>query len=200
MCWRDWRRRTGRAFSPPGPPPRLWLGLLGWSSLNRAISARSAPACSSPPGGQGARCPKGSVYGRARAITPLLDEPLEGPVFLRSSSHKLPDLVLALKGSVYQPIEVVLDGRIDSVKGGIRATFEDVPDAPVSRVVVNMRGGKKGLIVNSTNLCKGKHRASVKLRGQNGKVYNTRPLVRAQCSGKKYKKKRKAKHRRHRRL
>ena len=40
--------------------------------------------------GNGAQCPKGSVYGKAKAISPLLDEPLKGPVFLRSSNHELP--------------------------------------------------------------------------------------------------------------
>src|SRR5262249_37071515 len=34
------------------------------------------------------QCPAKSVYGYARAITPLLDKPLEGPVYLRSSSHE----------------------------------------------------------------------------------------------------------------
>ena len=99
--------------------------------------------------GNGAGCPPGSIYGHATAITPLLDEPLEGPVYLRSSSHNLPDLVVALHGLV----DIDLAGRIDSVKGGIRNTFEAVPDAPVSKFVLEMQGGKKGLIVNSTNLC-----------------------------------------------
>jgi len=84
-----------------------------------------------------------------------------------------------------------LVGWIDSVKGGIRNTFEVVPDAPVSKFVLYMQGGKKGLIVNSTNLCKGKHRATVKLEGQNGKRYDTKPLVKA--TGCKKHKKRKAK-------
>lgn len=43
--------------------------------------------------------------------------------------------------------------RIDSVHGGLRNVFELVPDAPVSRFVLRMQGGKKGLLVNSTNLC-----------------------------------------------
>ena len=132
------------------------------------------------------QCPKGSVYGFATAFTPLLDEPLAGPVYLRSSNHKLPDLVLALHGIV--DVEVV--GRIDSIHGGIRATFEDVPDAPVSKVVVKMQGGKKGLIVNSVNLCADKHRATVNLTGQNGKEYDFRPVVRADCKGKGRKHKR----------
>ena len=45
-------------------------------------------------------CPKNSVYGYARAFTPLLDKPLEGPVYLRSSNNLLPDLVADLHGQV----------------------------------------------------------------------------------------------------
>jgi hypothetical protein len=127
--------------------------------------------------GNGAQCPKGSVYGRARAWTPLFDQPLEGPIFLRSSEHPLPDLVLALHGLV--DIDAV--GRIDSVKGGIRNTFDFVPDAPVSKVVVNFQGGKKGLLENSTNICRGKHRATVKTEGHNGRVHNFRAPLKAKC-------------------
>ena len=44
-------------------------------------------------------CPANSVYGSATAITPLVDSPLSGPVYLRSNpEHKLPDLVAALRG------------------------------------------------------------------------------------------------------
>ena len=35
--------------------------------------------------------------------------------------------------------------------------------------MVNMQGGKKGLFVNSTNLCKGTHRAIADFTGHNGK-------------------------------
>jgi hypothetical protein len=120
-----------------------------------------------------------------------LDDPLEGPVYLRSSEHKLPDLVVALRGPDTQPIEVDLVGRIDSKNGGIRTTFEAVPDAPVSKFTLEMFGGKKGLLVNSANLCASTNRATVKLDGQNGKVYDTNPVVRADC-GKKAKRKRHA--------
>jgi hypothetical protein len=128
-------------------------------------------------GGNGAGCPSGAIYGHARAFTPLLSEPLEGPVYLRSSNHNLPDLVAALHGIV----EIEAVARIDSAQGGIRATFTEVPDAPVSKVVVNMQGGKKGLIVNSTNICHGTHRASAKMTAHNGKLEDVGPLVRASC-------------------
>jgi hypothetical protein len=123
------------------------------------------------------QCPAGSVYGYARAITPLLDQPLEGPVYLRSSDNPLPDLVAALHGQ----IDVDLSGRIDSVHGGIRTSFDFVPDAPVTRFELRMKGGKKGLLVNSTDICKGRRRATVKMDGQNGKVQDFRPVLRNQC-------------------
>jgi hypothetical protein len=127
--------------------------------------------------GHGAGCPKGSVYGRATAWSPLLAEPLSGPVFLRSSNHKLPDLIVALHGL----FDLELGARIDSVRGGIRTAFVPIPDAPVSRFVLDMQGGRKGLIVNSTNLCKKpkRNRARASLRAQSGKRRTLKPVVRA---------------------
>jgi hypothetical protein len=140
--------------------------------------------------GNGADCPKASRYGFIKAWTPLLDEPLEGPVFLRSSNHKLPDLIFALHAIV----NIEVDVRIDSSHGGIRATLEDAPDAPLSKVVLHMQGAKKGLIVNSKNLCGSKNRANVLATGHNGKQFHTHPLMKAQCG-----KARHTKHKRHRR-
>jgi hypothetical protein len=119
------------------------------------------------------KCPEGSIYGFARATTPLLDKPLEGPVYLRSSNNPLPDLVAALNGQ----FNIELAGRIDSVNGGIRNTFDVVPDAPVTKFVLRMKGGEKSLLVNSRNLCKGRNFASVRMVGQNGKRADSRPVV-----------------------
>jgi hypothetical protein len=121
------------------------------------------------------QCPPGSIYGKARVFSPLLDEPLEGPVYLRSSSNPLPDLVLALHGI----IDFNLVGRIDSVKASIRASFESIPDAPVSKAILELRGGKKGLIVNSRNLCAHKSKANATYVAQSGKAYEQRPVVKA---------------------
>jgi hypothetical protein len=128
-------------------------------------------------------CPKGSVYGSAKAWTPLLDRPLSGPVYLRSNGgeRKLPDLVAALRGPVSQPIEIDLVGFIDSIHGGIRTRFETIPDAPVSKFMLTMKGGAKGLLVNSTNLCTVEARAVVKMRGQNGRAKDFRTPLRDGC-------------------
>jgi len=132
-------------------------------------------------GGGGAGCPAGSVYGHARAFSPLLDQPLEGPVYLRSNGgeRELPDLVASLGGQIH----VDLVGYIDADKktGGLRTTFAQVPDAPVAKFVLKMPGGKKSLLENSTNICRGRHRAVVKMDGQNGRTHDFRPLVRAKC-------------------
>jgi hypothetical protein len=134
-------------------------------------------------------CPAASVLGRARAFTPLLDKPVEGPVYFRSSGdeRELPDLVADLNGQIH----LVLVGFIDSVgkKGSevsrLRTTFATVPDAPVSRFVLELNSGKrKGALVNSEDLCKKPQRAVAKFTGQNGKVLMLNPTIANSCGGK----------------
>jgi hypothetical protein len=123
-------------------------------------------------------CPKAAIYGQVRAFTPLLAEPLEGPAYLRSSDNNLPDLVFDLHSSL---VDFEAVARIDSKRGGIRATFSELPDAPIDKVIVNMQGGRKGLIVNSQNLCDKKHRANARLRAHSGKERTIKPVMRAEC-------------------
>ena len=85
----------------------------------------------------------------------------------RSSNHNLPDLVASLHGIA--DIEAV--ARIDSKNGGLRVSFSGLPDAPISKVIVSMQGGKKGLIVNSTDICRGTHRANAAYTAQSGKKF-----------------------------
>lgn len=124
------------------------------------------------------RCPAGSVYGRAVAYTPLFDEPLRGDVYLRSSSNRLPDLVASLRSGA---IRIVLEGRIGPARQGIRTLFDNLPDAPIDRFTMTLFGGKRGLLVNSANICKSPPRATVRALGQNniGAAFTTR--LRGQC-------------------
>jgi hypothetical protein len=131
-------------------------------------------------------CPKASVYGSAEAKSPLLSDKLKGKVFLVSSSHKLPDLLVDLRGQV----EIYLRGVISSKHGGLKTVFNNTPDVPVSKFVLKMKGGKKSLLVNSTNTCAKPQRAVLNIKGQNGKkVKNNKfKLNIASCKGKKGKK------------
>jgi hypothetical protein len=122
-------------------------------------------------------CPADAIYGHVRAFTPLLDEPLEGPVYLRSSDHPLPDAVFVLHGIVDAEVAV----RIDSIHGRLRATVESAPDVPVSQVIVEMEGGKKGLFVNSRNICAAKNRANADMVAQSERKSSLRPPLTPKC-------------------
>jgi hypothetical protein len=136
-------------------------------------------------------CPAKSVLGTAVAYSPLLDEPLEGPVYFRSNGgeRQLPDLVADLNGQIH----VELVGFIDSKKVGketslVRTRFASVPDAPVSKFVLRLKGGNRSLIQNSANLCKVQPKAEVKMTGQNGKTNDFDQKIAVACGKSKPKK------------
>jgi hypothetical protein len=119
-------------------------------------------------------CPPGSRLGRVQVTTPLLDEPLRGFAYLRSSPHDLPDMALDLEGQ----IDVEAAGRIDSVRGRLRTTFESIPDVPLSRIALELDGGSKGLLQNSVTLCGARKSATVKTTGQNGVINKSQTRLR----------------------
>jgi hypothetical protein len=135
-------------------------------------------------------CPQRSVYGHAEATTPLLDDPLKGPVYLVASNHELPDLLADLKGQV----EIQLHGVISTKKARTKTVFFPVPDVPVSKFVLNMSGGKRGLLVNSRNLCARKAFSFLNFKAQNGKKLKQKRLPLRTPSCKKKRGKNGAKH------
>jgi hypothetical protein len=144
---------------------------------------------------EGEKCPAGSIIGTAKALTPILEQPLTGNVYLRSNPERnLPDLAATLQG---EEISVTLVGHTDSAKGGgVRNTFEVVPDAPVTSFDLNLFGGNKGLLENapkgtSNTICGTGLKATVKFKGHNGKASNYQaPLNPTGCKKHKKHKKR----------
>jgi hypothetical protein len=122
-------------------------------------------------------CPAASIYGKAKVTTPLFDFPLTGNVYLRSSDNELPDLVPDLRGPAGTPIKVEAAGRTDSINGGIRNSFDYVPDAPFTKLVMELKGGKKGLLQNSRDICSEDFRATVHYTAHNGKVQEGHPAL-----------------------
>ena len=131
-------------------------------------------------------CPAGSKLGTASASTPLMDEPLKGPVYARSNPGKLlPDIVAGLSG---RGIEIEVLGHIGKAStGGLRASFDSLPDAPVTKFTMKLFGGKRGLLVNAGNLCAEAQYASARFIAHNNATEATRPRIGVNC-----KKKRKA--------
>jgi hypothetical protein len=124
------------------------------------------------------QCPPASAIGFARVVTPVLRKPLQGPVYLRSSNRPLPDLVIALHGEV----GLDLAGRIDSLHGGgLRVDFANLPDVPIAKLTLTLESGRRGLLVNSANLCREPEHAAARLSGQNGAGSNQRLPLRINC-------------------
>lgn len=148
--------------------PRLFLAQ---EHLNTVCTPRQFAAHS---------CPAGSIYGTATAVTPLLETPLSGPVYLRSngSERNLPDLVAALSG---RGIEIEALGKIDSYKGGLRARFDLLPDAPLTKFTMSLRGGDHGIIANAINTCQHPQVASAKFIGQDNAVHKAQVPLKAKC-------------------
>ena len=121
---------------------------------------------------------------------------MSGPVYLtpNRSGHGDPELGVVLEG---EGLRVLLGGHIDSFHGGIRTTFEGLPDAPIESFSLTMFGGRRGVLINSADVCRTAPRATVKLIGQNaaGEVFHT-PLE-ASCpkgAAARHKKKRHGRH------
>jgi hypothetical protein len=152
-------------------------------------------------------CPKGSIVGRARAVSPLLERPLAGNVYFvknvrRSSTgnliRTLPMIIVALRGE----IAVNLKGESDTTEGGkLVNTFASVPDAPISQFNLNIKGGGSGILaVTRTrrgliNLCtKPKsHVAEADIDGHNGRRHDLDIKMKTPCAKKKAATKRKKK-------
>jgi hypothetical protein len=101
-------------------------------------------------------------------------------VYLRAGTHRLPDLVVRLRGQ----FDIELVGRVDTAKnGGLRTSFETVPDVPVSTFVLDLQGGKKGLLQNSSPLCRARGKATIQMTGQNGAVSRKRRKLQTSCGG-----------------
>jgi hypothetical protein len=122
-------------------------------------------------------CPADSLIGRVEAITPQLDQPLTGSAYLRSSARNLPDIAIALSGQV----DFELVGHVDSVNARLRTTFDTLPDVSISRFVLQLAGGKKGLLQNSTTLCGTSKTAAVNFTGQNGKLITEKNVLHTSC-------------------
>ncbi|MES1193027.1 MAG: hypothetical protein ABUM26_01795, partial [Solirubrobacterales bacterium] len=123
-------------------------------------------------------CPAASIVGSATAVTPILDEPLSGPVYFVKNVRKdpksgreirtLPKLVIPLTGQ--NGVKLTLTGTSDVEDDQLVTTFDNIPDAPVSSFKLNIIGGKGGILtVSDADICKATQVADQQVDGQNGK-------------------------------
>jgi hypothetical protein len=157
--------------------------------LSLALDPDNATAICGYEAGLAARCPARSRIGRAKAISPALDDPLVGPVYLvqgvRFDEHTgnrirtLPTLLATVRGQV----RLNLRGTTDVERRRLVSSFEAVPDAPVSRFDLRLRGARGGILAISARrgICHGRQVSRAELGGQNGKAATQRVRMRRPC-------------------
>jgi hypothetical protein len=150
-------------------------------------------------------CPKGSIVGRARAKTPLLEDDLVGNVYFVKNVRRdpttgneirtLPMIIVALRGE----IAINLKGESSTTKAGkLVNTFASVPDAPITQFNLNINGGSNGILaVTRTrrakiNLCAGRHIAETDMDGHNGRRHDTDIRMKTPCTKRQVKKAKRA--------
>ena len=135
-----------------------------------------------------ASCPSASIVGHARAITPLLPVPLEGPAyFVSHGGAKFPELIIVLQG---YGVTLDLHGETFINKEGITSsTFATVPDAPVGTFELTLPQGKYSALAANGNLCKIKLVMPTAFTAQNGAViHENTPIGVTGCQKHKAKK------------
>jgi hypothetical protein len=99
-----------------------------------------------------AGCPAASVVGHAKAITPLIPVPLEGPAyFVSHGGEAFPSLIVVLQGYGFT-IDLVGSTFI-SKQGITSSTFKTVPDQPVTSFELTLPEGKYSALAANGNLC-----------------------------------------------
>ncbi len=133
-------------------------------TLQKACTAKQFEA--NPAG-----CPAASIIGHAKATTPLIPVPLEGPAyFVSHGGEAFPSLIIVLQG-----YNVTLDlvGTTFISKTGITSsTFKTVPDAPVGSFELNLPQGKYSALAANGNFCKTKLTMPTEFLAQNGAKIN----------------------------
>jgi len=142
-----------------------------------ALDPRNSQVVCGFEAGKRADCPKRTRIGNATAISPVLNRKLTGPVYLvqgirvdpttGNTIRTLPSLLAKLNGEV----RINLRGVTSVEKGKLVTTFGAVPDAPIAKFALNVKGGKRGILAATgrPGICSRRQVTISKTVGHNGK-------------------------------
>jgi hypothetical protein len=112
--------------------------------------------------------------GTAQAVTPILPEPLAGPVYIvQQAANPLPKLAVFLDGLV----SIRLDAQNEIQHVQIVNTFDGLPDVPLTSFEIKINGGRNGILKNFSSLCQKEFRGDVAFTAQSGKTFSAKPLL-----------------------
>ncbi len=126
-----------------------------------------------------ASCPSQSRVGFAKAVTPVLPVPLEGPAyFVSHGGQKFPELIVVLQG---YGVTVYLKGETFISKTGITSsTFKTVPDVPVGSFELTLPQGPSSALAANTDLCSTNLTMPTAFHAQNGATLNQKTAIEVQ--------------------
>ncbi len=129
-----------------------------------------------------ADCPSASIVGRAKALTPVLPVPLEGPAyFVSHAGEEFPSLIVVLQGYGVT-VELVGTTFINSKTNITSSTFKQVPDVPIGLFELVLPQGKYSALAANGDLCKTKLVMPTAFMGQNGAViHQSTPVAITGC-------------------
>ncbi len=130
-----------------------------------------------------ASCPAASIVGHAKASTPVLPVPLEGPAyFVSHAGEEFPDLIIVLQG-YGTSVDLVGSTFINSKTNVTSSTFKSVPDVPVGSFELTLPQGKYSALAATANLCTTKLKMPTSYIGQNGaEIHTTTPITPTGCT------------------
>jgi hypothetical protein len=131
----------------------------------RGLCARELP----PQG-----CPPSSQIGQVRLRTPLLDQALRGPIYLRAPVRGLPLVVADLWA---EGVHIVLQGHIAARAGRLRVSLDRLPDLPLAEATIVLAGGRRGILVNSEGLCGDREGPTAVVSAHNGRSRQVHPRI-----------------------
>jgi hypothetical protein len=137
---------------PNGLAPRL-------SALSLACPSAGAPGC--------------TAVGTATVTTPLLAAPLQGAIELVANASGLPFIDAVFPA----PFAFTLQGSPTLSGTGLTATFNNLPDVPISNLDVKFDGGPSSILTDTVALCSGSPSLSASLTAQDGATAHLSPPV-----------------------
>jgi hypothetical protein len=141
-----------------------------------------------------ANCPSASKVGYAKAITPELSVPLEGPAyFVSHASEEFPSLIAVLQGEGVT-IDLVGSTFINSKTNITSSTFKKVPDVPIGSFELTLPQGPYSALAANGNLCKTKLEMPTAFVAQNAAEIHENTRVSVTGCPKQKPKKKSAKH------
>ena len=123
-------------------------------------------------------CPSDSRVGTAEVVTPLLEDPLKGSIYLaQQNANPFGSLLAAYLAAEGHGVIVKQAAKLDldPNTGQITASFGDVPQLPFGDVELGFFGGRGAMLVNPGNC--GNHTETSTLTAWSGRTVDTADSV-----------------------